>query len=78
VLRDLAAFGIGGWGVIHEALKDKPEVMVLAFFGVLMVAPGMLAAHWLATSGTGGQSSQPPLPPASPSPSPQPSNGSPR
>lgn len=73
VLRDMVCFGLGGWGVIHEALRDKPEVMVLTFFGVLMVAPSVLAAHWLAQSGIGGPSSEPPQPPSA---SPQPSSGS--
>lgn len=63
VLRDLASFMIGGWGLIHEALQDKPEAGVLAIFGALLVTPGVLAAHWLTQSGTGAPSSQPPTPP---------------
>ncbi|MFC5946586.1 hypothetical protein, partial [Micromonospora harpali] len=63
VLRDLASFLIGGWALLHQALQPKPDTGVLLIFAGLLVTPGVLAAHWLATSGTAGQSSQPPSPP---------------
>lgn len=62
VLRDVVCLALGGWGVWHEAVQDKPEVLILTFFGGLMVAPGLFAAHWLAQSGIGAPSSPPPAP----------------
>lgn len=62
VARDLASFGIGGWGLVHQALQPTPNTGVLMVFAGLLVAPGLLAAHWLATSGIGGPSSTPPSP----------------
>jgi hypothetical protein len=72
VLRDLVCLAVGVWGVVHEELSSKPDLGRLAFFSVLMVAPGVLATVWLAAqSGIGGQSSPPQV---EPSPSPSPSN----
>lgn len=71
IMRDLVCLGLGVWGVVHEELSGKPNLGVLALYGVLMVAPGALATLWLAQSGTG--SASPPSPPE-PSPPPLPSN----
>ena len=73
VARDLASFVIGGWGLVYQAVQDKPDAGVLTIFAALLVTPGVLAARWLATSGTGGQSSPPSSQPSPPSPSSPPS-----
>jgi hypothetical protein len=67
VLRDLVCLALGVWGVVHEELSAHPSVEVMGFCGVLMVAPGVLAA-WL-LGRTGSPSLPPPSPPASPLPS---------
>lgn len=69
VARDLASFLIGGGGLIYQALQEKPDSAVLMVFAGLLITPGAFATHFLARSGTGGQSSPPPSqqPPSSPS-----------
>lgn len=68
VLRDLVCLVLGVWGVVHEELTNTPDLARLGFFGVLMTAPGLLAARWLGRT-TDGQSSAPPAEPSSSSPS---------
>lgn len=63
VVRDLACLVLGVWGVIHEELATVPDLGRLGFFGVLMTAPGLLAARWL---GRGESSSSQPASPPSP------------
>lgn len=63
-LRDLICLGVGVWGVVHEELAATPDLGRLGFFGLLMVAPGALAARWLTRSDTASVSSPPPVPPA--------------
>lgn len=65
VTRDLVCLALGVWGVIHEELSPHPSVEVMGLYGVLMVAPGVLAA-WL-LGRTGPPSLPPPSPPSSPS-----------
>ena len=78
VVRDLVCLAVGVWGVIHEELSGHADLGRLAFFAVLMIAPGVLATLWLAQSGTAGQSSAPPVEPSPSSPSSPPSNGTSR
>lgn len=56
--RDLVSLAVGVWGVLHEELSHSPDLTRMGFFGVLMVAPGVLAAWWLGR--TGSPSSTPP------------------
>lgn len=69
-VRDVTCLILGVWGVVHEELSASPDLNRLAFFGVLMTAPGLLAARWL---GRGESSSSPP--PSEPSPQPSSSTG---
>lgn len=70
--RDVICLGLGIWGVIHEELSPQPDLTRMAFFGVLMVAPGVLAAWWLGRS-TGSPSLGPPSEPSAPASSSPPS-----
>lgn len=75
IVRDVASLAVGVWGVVHEELSGKADLGRLAFFAVLMIAPGILATLWLAQSSTAGPSSEPPAQPQSPSPSSPTSSG---
>jgi len=72
VVRDMVCLAVGVWGVIHEELSGKADLGRLAFFAVLMIAPGILATLWLAQSGTGSPSPPSPQEPSPPQPA---SNG---
>ncbi|MEO5875531.1 MAG: hypothetical protein ABIS86_17075 [Streptosporangiaceae bacterium] len=66
VVRDVVCLVLGIWGVIHEELSGKANPMVLAIYGIFMVAPGLIAAVWLTQSGTGSPSSEGPPQPQPP------------
>lgn len=73
--RDIICLGLGVWGVIHEELSGKADLGRLAFFAVLMIAPGVLATRWLTMqSGTVGPGSSSDVS-VEPSPSSTPSSG---
>lgn len=65
-LRDVICLGLGVWGVVHEELAATPDLGRLGFFGLLMVAPGALAARWLTRPDTESPSSGQPPEPSSP------------
>lgn len=76
VVRDVLCLGLGVWGVINEELSGHADLSRLAFFGTLMVAPGLLAAAWLGRTTGELPSVSPPPEPSSPSSS-SPSGGRP-
>lgn len=72
VLRDVLATGAGLWGVIHEELSSHADLSRMAFFALMMIAPGAIARYWQMTQqppDTGVESSASPGGPSPPPPS---------
>jgi hypothetical protein len=61
--RDVICLVLGIWGVIREELQPHPDLTRMAFFGILMICPGVLAAWWLGRTGSPSV-----VPPPEPSP----------
>jgi len=64
VTRDLVCLVLGVWGLVVEELSGKADLGRMAFFALLIIAPGLWAAAWLGRSGTEQQSSPPPSEPS--------------
>lgn len=59
VARDVASFGLGSWGVIHEELSGAASIPLLVVWTTLLGVPGTFGALWLSRTGSGSSPSPP-------------------